>query len=93
MVAKDTHKLLFENNFVRVIEAKVPAGKTEPRHKHPRGVTVYLASYEIEQKTFPDQKLARAQRKFGTVTWSDAVVHEVRNVGKTESYSVRVELK
>jgi len=34
-----------------------------------------------------------ARRQFGAVGWSDAVVHEVKNVGKTPSHSVRIELK
>ena len=33
-VCPDTHKLLFENAVVRVIEAKVPPGQTEPKHSH-----------------------------------------------------------
>ncbi len=92
-VAPDTHKLLFENKLVRVIQAKVPAGGIEPKHRHPPGVTVYLADYSVEIKTLPDGKVSRAERKFGTVTWSDAVVHEVKNVGKTASHAVRIELK
>ncbi len=31
-VAGDTHKLVLENAFVRVIEAKVPPGKVEAKH-------------------------------------------------------------
>jgi anti-sigma factor RsiW len=85
--------LLFQNALVRVIEAKVPAGKIEPRHSHPHGLTVYLADYEVETKTVPDNKAIRLQRKFGTVTWSEAVVHEVRNVGKTAAHAIRIELK
>jgi hypothetical protein len=30
-----SHKLLFENRFVRVIESRVPAGGAEPKHRHP----------------------------------------------------------
>jgi hypothetical protein len=92
-VASDTHKLLYENTFVRVISAKVPPGKTEPKHKHPRSVTVYLADYDIESKTFPDNKVARGHRTFGTVSWSDPTVHEIHNVGKTVSHAIRIELK
>lgn len=93
IVCKDTHRALFENRFLRVIEAKVPAGHVEPKHKHPHGITVYMTNYEVEAKAFPDGKTTRSQRVFGTVTWSDAVVHEVRNVGKTPSHAVRIELK
>jgi len=92
-VAPDTHKLMFENQFLRVIQAKVPAGGVEPRHRHPRGVTVYLADYTVEMKTFPDGKVSQADRKFGAVNWSDAVVHEVKNVGRTASHAIRIELK
>jgi hypothetical protein len=92
-VCPDTHKLLFENAVLRVIEAKVPAGSTEPKHSHPRGVTVYLADYDVQTTTIPDNKVTQAQRKFGTVSWSDAVVHEVKNTGKTNSHAIRIELK
>jgi hypothetical protein len=92
-VCPDTHKLLFENAVLRVIEAKVPAGSTEPKHSHPRGITVYLANYDVQATTIPDHKVTQAQRKFGTVSWSDAVVHEVKNTGKTNSHAIRIELK
>ena len=92
-VASDTHSLLYENAFVRVISAKVPPGKTEPKHKHPRSVTVYLADYDIESKTFPDNMVSRAHRTFGKVSWSDATVHEIHNVGQTPSHAIRIELK
>jgi len=92
-VAGDTHKLVMENAFVRIIEARVPAGKLEAKHSHPHGFTVHLADYTVEQTTFPDGKVTRLERKFGGVVWSDGVVHEVRNVGKTPSHAIRVELK
>ncbi len=92
-VAADTHTVLHENTFVRVISAKVPPGKTEPKHRHPRGVTVYLADYEIEQTTFPSGQKNRSVRRFGTVSWSETLVHEVRNIGKTGMHSIRIELK
>lgn len=92
-VCPDTHKLLFENALLRVIEAKVPPGSTEPKHSHPRGITVYLANYDVEMRTIPDIKVTQGQRKFGTVSWSEAVVHEVKNIGKTVSHAVRIELK
>src|SRR5438874_360839 len=34
-VAPETHKLVFENALVRVIEAKVPTGTLERKHSHP----------------------------------------------------------
>jgi hypothetical protein len=89
----DTHKVLFENTFVRVIEGKVPAGGTEPKHRHPHCVMVYLADFDAEVKTFPDGKWNRVHRAFGTATWNEATAHEVKIVGNAPSHTVRVELK
>jgi aspartyl/asparaginyl beta-hydroxylase (cupin superfamily) len=89
----DTHKLLFENPFVRVIEGRVPAGGYEPKHRHPHCVLVNLADFDSEIRTIPDGEWKHMHRAFGTATWSDATVHEVRIVGKVPSHTVRVELK
>jgi hypothetical protein len=64
-LAPDTHKLVFENNFVRVIESRVPAGGQEPKHSHPHGLTVYLANYDSEVTTFPDGRVDNLGRPFG----------------------------
>ena len=92
-VAPETHKLVFENALVRVIEAKVPPGHMERKHSHPHGLTVYLADFDSEIRTFPDGKVTQAHRKFGSVIWSEAIVHEVKNTGTTPSHALRIELK
>jgi hypothetical protein len=92
-VTPRTHKLLFENQFVRVIESNVPAGETEPKHGHPHSVTVYLADSDADIKTFPDGKTSRVHRSARTAGWSEAIVHEIKNVGATSSHTIRIELK
>ena len=92
-VTPQTHKLLFENQFVRVIESKVLTGETQPKHSHPRSVTVYLADADAEIKTFPDGKISRVHRTAGTAGWSEATVHAIKNVGATSSHTIRIELK
>jgi hypothetical protein len=92
-LAPDTHKLVFENRFVRVIESRVPAGGEEPKHSHPHGLTVYLANFESEVTTFPDGKSSKVRRQFGTAIWSEAIVHEVKNIGKVDGHALRIELK
>ena len=47
-VAPDTHKLAFENAFVRVLDVHVPPGKTEPRHRHPHGLSVYFTDWDVK---------------------------------------------
>ena len=91
-VAPDTHKIAFENAFVRVLEVHVPAGKTEPRHRHPHGLSVYLTDWDA--KVTIDGRPAQVnQRKGGSFAWSDAVVHTIENVGKTDGHVLRIELK
>jgi quercetin dioxygenase-like cupin family protein len=91
-VAPDTHRVAFENSFVRVLEVHIPPGKTEPRHRHPHGLSVYLTDWAA--KVTVDGKDAQVnQRRAGTFAWSDAVVHTVENVGTNEGHVLRIELK
>jgi hypothetical protein len=87
-----TQRLIFENAFVRVIDDAIPVGVSEPRHRHPHGVVVYLTDYAVEQ-TSDDGRKTVSQRKAGTASWSEAVIHTVRNPGPTPSHAIRIELK
>ena len=91
-VAPDTHKVAFENAFVRVLEVHIPPGKIEPRHRHPHGLSVYFTDWKA--KVTMDGRPAQVnERKTGTFAWSDAVIHTVENVGTTEGHVLRIELK
>jgi quercetin dioxygenase-like cupin family protein len=91
-VAPDTHKVGFENAFVRVLEVRIPPGSIEARHRHPHGLSVYLTDWDA--KVTIDGRPAQVNnRKAGTFAWNDAVVHTVENVGKTEGRVLRIELK
>src|SRR6266508_1117299 len=92
-VIPENYKLISDNPFVRVLEARIPAGTEEKPHRHLRGVSVCMTEYTLESRTLPDGQWTRAERKLGTVYWSDASLHQVRNVGKTMSYTIRIELK
>lgn len=91
-VAADTHRIAFENMFVRVLDVHIPAGNTEPRHRHPHGLSVYFTDWDA--KVTVDGKPPQVnQRKAGSFAWSDAVVHTVENVSKSEGHVLRIELK
>ena len=68
-----------------MIEARCHRAQLNPEHSHPRGVTVSLADYDVESKTIPDNKVTRALTEVWHGELSDAVVHEVKNTGKTVS--------
>jgi quercetin dioxygenase-like cupin family protein len=91
-VAADTHRVAFENAFVRVLDVNIPAGKTEPRHRHPHGLSVYFTDWDA--KVTVDGRAPQVnQRKAGTFAWSDATVHTVENVSKSAGHVLRIELK
>jgi beta-alanine degradation protein BauB len=92
-VIPENYKLILENQFVRVIEARVPPGTVEPPHRHMRGVSVCMTEYTIESRAVPNGEWVRSERKLGTVYWSDASLHQLRNVGQTTSHTIRIELK
>src|SRR6185369_3493166 len=89
---KNTVKLVFENQYVRVIESRAPAGSSEPKHRHIRGVTIALSDSEIETTSYPGG-VAKQTNKLGDVRWLDWREHSGRNIGKTESRIVIVEMK
>jgi hypothetical protein len=90
--APDTHKIAFENAFVRILDVRVPAGKIEPRHRHPHGLSVYFTDWDAKV-TVDGRAPTVNQRKAGTFAWSDAVIHTVENVGPREGHILRIELK
>jgi len=91
-VAPDSHKLAFENAFVRILEVHVLPGKTEPRHAHPHGLSVYFTDWDVKV-TVDGKPPDLHHRKAGSFAWTDAVIHTVENVGKTEGRVLRIELK
>jgi hypothetical protein len=92
-VIPENYKLVLDNPFVRVLEAHIPAGTEEKPHRHLRGVSVCMTEYTLESRVLPDGAWTRNERKLGTVYWSEASLHQVRNVGTTMSHTIRIELK
>ena len=92
-VIPENYTLIIDNPFVRVLEARIPAGTEEKPHRHLKGVSVCLTEYTLESRSLPGGQWVRNERKVGTTYWSDASLHQVRNVGKTQSHTIRIELK
>ncbi len=90
--APDSHKLVLDNKFVRVLDVHIAPGKVEPRHRHPHGLSVYYTDWEAT--VTEEGKAPRVTpRKAGTFAWSEAIIHTIKNTGTTEAHVLRVELK
>ena len=92
-IAPDVQKVVFENALVRVSEERMPPGRGVRKHRHYRGITVALADYEMEQKMYPSGQMVHSNRHLGEINWNETFIHEARNVGTTNQYVVRIELK
>jgi hypothetical protein len=92
-LAPDVQKVVFENALVRVTEERMPPGRGVRKHRHYRGITVALADYQMEQKMCPSGQMVHSNRHFGEINWTETIIHEARNVGTTNQYVVRIELK
>jgi quercetin dioxygenase-like cupin family protein len=82
-----------ENEQVRVVRVRIPAGETVPEHRHARKrVVVFLTDADFEQ-TASGGHTVQARQKAGDVVWSEAVVthREVNRGGAFEG--LMVELK
>ncbi|HUI79013.1 MAG TPA: hypothetical protein VLY24_13900 [Bryobacteraceae bacterium] len=89
----ETQKVVLDNQFVRVLDIRVPPGVFEPLHSHARGVTIALSDYDNETTSYPDKKINRSHTRFGEVRWAEPVTHEARNTGTSEQHVIRIELK
>jgi len=86
------HKVLLDNDRVRVLEVRIPPGETSGMHEHPP-CAVYALSDARVRFTFPDGSSREVEIKAGDLTWSDGGWHEVHNIGTTVDAGIIVELK
>lgn len=91
-VAGATHKLLLDNDRVRVLEFRLKPKESTPSHHHRDGVLYVLSGGNITE-TLSDGKTNEVTLANGDVKWTDAKSHKVKNSGNTEVKMVIVELK
>ena len=90
----DYQKVVLDNQFVRVLDIRLPPGTFESKHGHPKGLQIALSEFENEAKVFPSGVVTRRKAVPGEVRWNDVIEgHEVTNVGTTEQHVIRIELK
>ena len=86
------HKVVFENDRVRVLRVKFKAHDKTKEHEHPNGVAVYLTDVKAKF-TLADGKTREGGGKRGNVTWAAAEKHSVQNMTAKPADIILVELK
>ena len=86
------HKVVVENDRVRVLRVKLKAHDTTKQHEHPNGVAIYLTDTRAKF-TLADGKTREGGGKRGEVTWAAAEKHSVNNLSAKPAEIVLVELK
>jgi hypothetical protein len=91
-LAPDRVKVVFENDYVRVLHFNEPGHSKLPMHSHPAYVTVGFTT-DDSKYTFPDGKTSHDRSKADGVTYSKSMTHAYENLSDAASESVMVELK
>jgi len=86
------HKVMFENDRVRVLRVKFKAHDKTKQHEHPNGVAIYLTNTKAKF-TLADGKTREGGGKRGEVTWAAAENHSVENTAAKPADIILVELK
>lgn len=96
VAAPQNHKILFENDEVRVLEVSVAPGTREPMHSHRYPAVIYLqSSPHMVERTEDGMTRDMGTRPDGLVRWLPvAQGHSLENADTSKQLkAIRVELK
>lgn len=92
------HKLIFENERVRVLDTRIPAGETVPVHTHRWPAVYYTLNFSHFIRRDGDGKILfdsrTTEKPVSFANWLENLPpHSVENVGNAEIHLVSFELK
>ena len=87
----DLYSVLWENDFVRVLEYRDTPGTSSTPHDHPNSVMITLSDFRRRLST-GDRQLEVALPS-GQAVWLPAQRHHGENIGDTSTHVIFVELK
>lgn len=91
VVDPDVHKVVLENDHVRVLDARISPGWKSPLHSHPPMLLVSLGSGRF-RITGPDGKTQVVDFNPGMVIWRESTEHSWEMVAG-EAHVIAVEVK
>ena len=86
------YKVLFENQFARAYDIRIPAGTKEPQHTHRDRVVVCLSGAELRH-LLPDGSTEVSTLKTNEVAWRRGNTHIGQNLGRTDLWVIAIEPK
>lgn len=101
IAAPNNHKILMENDNVRVLEVTLAPGEIEKVHHHQWPSVLYIQEagdfidYDSDGKIIVDTRQIKPALKFPMTIWKDAEApHSVENLSETITIRlIRVEIK
>lgn len=96
------HRLIFENDSVRITQLILPPGKETSPHSHPQAIVWVIQNSTIVVSRFSDDKSKLLSRdtvllrpdEVNVAHEEDAVkMHTIKNIGEVEYQQYRIELK
>lgn len=98
--APEHHTLLLENDQVRVLDTRIPAGERTAVHTHCWPGVLYVLNWsdfvrrDGNGDVMLDSRTVEALQSPPTVLWSDPLPeHSLENVGDSDLHVIGVELK
>ena len=98
--AAEHHRVLLENERVRVLDAWIAPGDTVPLHTHRWPGVIYVLGtsdfvrYDADGRVVLDSRTLPSKIERGDVLWSPPLhPHRLQNTGETELRVITVELK
>ena len=99
--SSDHHKILFENEHVRILEIAIHPGEKEDFHTHERK-SIMIIDSAVDMRYYGADRKSKFERKFPkeailptTITWREPEgLHSIENIDETRMFhGVRIELK
>jgi hypothetical protein len=100
VAAPEHHKLLFENDHVRVLDTLIPPGEITRVHTHKWSATQYILSgsdfirYDAEGNILVDSRTLSEKPAPSSARWSEPLKpHALKNIGMKDIHVISVEVK
>jgi quercetin dioxygenase-like cupin family protein len=91
-IAPQQHKVMFENDTIRVLKVTVKPGDKVAMHRNPENVN-YILQAGILRFTSPDGSTQDVELTEGQIIPAPESSHAVENIGDTEVQTLGIELK